>query len=160
MSLLFNMLPMFVMPFLPRSKCLLISWLQSPSTVILEPKKIVCQCFHCFPIYLPWSEGLLAISRTTQVTKELAVEPWETPGLVLAHWWEELASELGGCGTRGPETRVGLLVGGSAFWHYWLHDLVCPKTDNSSWVGRSWSLCVWIGTGYLGASVSLMVDRD
>ena len=40
MSLLFNMLPRFVTAFLPRSKHLLISWLQSPSTVILEPKKI------------------------------------------------------------------------------------------------------------------------
>ena len=40
MSLLFNMLPRFVIAFLPRSKCLLISWLQLPSTVILEPKKI------------------------------------------------------------------------------------------------------------------------
>ena len=40
MSLLFNMLPMFLRAFLPRSKCLLISWMQSPSTVILEPKKI------------------------------------------------------------------------------------------------------------------------
>ena len=40
MSLLFNMLSRFVIGFLPRSKHLLISWLQSPSTVILEPKKI------------------------------------------------------------------------------------------------------------------------
>ena len=40
MSLLFNMLPRMVIVFLPRSKCLLISWLQSPSAVILEPKKI------------------------------------------------------------------------------------------------------------------------
>ena len=40
MSLLFNMLSRLVMAFLPRSKCLLISWLQSPSAVILEPKKI------------------------------------------------------------------------------------------------------------------------
>ena len=40
MSLLLNMLSRFVMAFLPRSKCLLISWLQSPSAVILEPKKI------------------------------------------------------------------------------------------------------------------------
>ena len=39
MSLLFNMLSMLVLTFLPRSKCLLISWLQSPSAVILEPKK-------------------------------------------------------------------------------------------------------------------------
>ena len=40
MSLLFNMLSSLVIAFLPRSKHLLISWLQSPSTVILEPKKI------------------------------------------------------------------------------------------------------------------------
>ena len=39
-SLLFNKLSRFVIAFLPRSKRLLISWLQSPSTVILEPKKI------------------------------------------------------------------------------------------------------------------------
>ena len=38
--LLFNMLSRFVIAFLPRSKRLLISWLQSPSAVILEPKKI------------------------------------------------------------------------------------------------------------------------
>ena len=53
MSLLFNMLSRLVITFMPRSKCLLISWLQSPSAVILEPKKRVCHCFHCFPIYLP-----------------------------------------------------------------------------------------------------------
>ena len=54
MSLLFNMLSRLVMTFLPRSKCLLISWLQSPSAVILEPlQNKVCHCFHCFPIYLP-----------------------------------------------------------------------------------------------------------
>ena len=40
MSLLFNMLSRFVIAFLSSSKCLLISWLQSPSAVILEPKKI------------------------------------------------------------------------------------------------------------------------
>ena len=39
-SLLFNMLSRLVIAFLPRSKCLLISWLQSPSAVILEPRKI------------------------------------------------------------------------------------------------------------------------
>ena len=57
MSLLFNMLSRLVITFLPRSKPLLISWLQSPSAVILEPKNKVCHCFHCFPIYLPWSHG-------------------------------------------------------------------------------------------------------
>ena len=40
MSLLFNMLSGLVIGFLPRSKCLLISWLQSPSAVIIEPRKI------------------------------------------------------------------------------------------------------------------------
>ena len=57
MSLLFNMLSRLIIAFLPRSKRLLISWLQSPSAVILEhllnKKKKVCHCFHCFPIYLP-----------------------------------------------------------------------------------------------------------
>ena len=57
MSLLFNMLFRLVIAFLPRSKPLLISWLRSPSAVILEPKIKVCHCFHCFPIYLPWSDG-------------------------------------------------------------------------------------------------------
>ena len=50
MSLLLNMLSRLVITFLLRSKCLSISWVQSPSAVILEPPKIVS---HCFPIYLP-----------------------------------------------------------------------------------------------------------
>ena len=57
MSLLFNMLSRLVIAFLPRSKHLLISWLQSPSAVILEPKKIKSVSFHCFPICLPWNDG-------------------------------------------------------------------------------------------------------
>ena len=52
MCLVFNVMSRLVITFLPRSKRLLISWLQSPSAVILEPKK-VCHCFHCFLIYLP-----------------------------------------------------------------------------------------------------------
>jgi len=42
-----------VLTFLPKNKHLLISWLQSPSAVILETPKIVCHCFHRFPIYFP-----------------------------------------------------------------------------------------------------------
>ena len=58
MSLLLNMLSRLVITFLPRSKHLLISWLQSPSAVILEPKRNkVAHRFHCFPFYLPWSDG-------------------------------------------------------------------------------------------------------
>ena len=58
MSLLFNMLSRLVIIFLPRSKCLLISWLQSISALILETQKIkVWHCFHCLPIYFPWGDG-------------------------------------------------------------------------------------------------------
>ena len=53
MSLLFSMLSRLVIAFLPRSKCLLISWLQSTSAVILEPRKIKSAAVHYFPIYLP-----------------------------------------------------------------------------------------------------------
>ena len=53
MSLLFNMLSGFIIAFLPRSKHLLISWLQSLSS-LLEPKKIkICPCFHFLPFCLP-----------------------------------------------------------------------------------------------------------
>ena len=57
MSLLFNMLSRLVIAFLPRNKCLLISWLQSPSAVIFEPKKIKSLIVSSFPVYLPWSDG-------------------------------------------------------------------------------------------------------
>ena len=61
MSLLFNILCRWDITFLPRSKRLLISWLQSPSVVILEPKKIVSHCFHSFLImfgkFLPYGLG-------------------------------------------------------------------------------------------------------
>ena len=53
-SLLFNTLSRFVIAFLPKSKRLLISWLQSPSAVILEPKKIKSVIVSTFfPVYLP-----------------------------------------------------------------------------------------------------------
>ena len=58
MSLLFNMLSWLVITFLPRSKCLLISWLQSPSAVIFgAPPNKVSHYIHCFPMYLPLSDG-------------------------------------------------------------------------------------------------------
>ena len=58
MSLLFNMLSRLVLAFLPVSKHLLTSWLQSPSAVILEPPKIVSHYFHLFAMrwwdMIPW----------------------------------------------------------------------------------------------------------
>ena len=64
MSLLLNMVSILVIAFLPRSKHLLISWLQSPSAGILEPQKVACHCFlSLFPLpfamkwwdQMPWS---------------------------------------------------------------------------------------------------------
>ena len=59
-SLLFNMLSRLVIAFLPRSKHLLISWLQSLSAVILEPKKESLSLFPLFP-YLPYCSSFLSI---------------------------------------------------------------------------------------------------
>ena len=60
MSLLFNMLSRLVITFLPRSKHLLISWLQSLSAVILKPpQNKASHCFHYFLIYLLWSDGTI-----------------------------------------------------------------------------------------------------
>ena len=58
MSLLFNMLSRLLIAFLPRSKrCLLISWLQSPSSWFWRPENKVSLCFSCFLLYFPWSDG-------------------------------------------------------------------------------------------------------
>ena len=58
MFLLFNMLYRFVIAFLPRSKHLLISWLQSQSAVILKPKKKCLSWFPLFPHLFAWSDGI------------------------------------------------------------------------------------------------------
>ena len=57
MSLLLNILSRLVITFLPRSKCLLISRLQSPYAVILEPPQNSLTLFPLFPTYLPWRHG-------------------------------------------------------------------------------------------------------
>ena len=57
MSLLFNMLSRLVITFLPGSKCLLISWLQAPSAVILEPKKIKSATVSIVSPSVCWSDG-------------------------------------------------------------------------------------------------------
>ena len=95
-SLLFHILSRLVIDFLPRSKHLLISWLQSPSAVIFgAPKNKVSHCFHCFPIYLPWSNG-----TTTLVTS------WEE----LTHWKRLWSWE--GLGTGGKGDNRG--------WDVWM----------------------------------------
>ena len=67
MSLVFNILSRFLTVFIPRSKCLLISWLQSPSAVILEPKKIK-------PVTVPLFPHLLAMKWWDQMPWSLFFE--------------------------------------------------------------------------------------
>ena len=58
LSLFFNMLSRLVITFLPRSKCLLISWLEvTICSDFRAQENKVSHCCHCFPIYLPWSDG-------------------------------------------------------------------------------------------------------
>ena len=93
MSLLFNMLSRLLIAFLPRSKCLLISRLQSPSAVILEPKKIKsvtvsivldAQAFNTVP------KDSCSVFFLAEVSRELPAQAYHsTVGLVRindAHW--------------------------------------------------------------------------
>ena len=57
MSLFFNTLSNFVIVFLPRSNCLLISWLWSPCSDVRVQEQETCHCFHLFSIYLSQSNG-------------------------------------------------------------------------------------------------------
>ena len=104
MSLFFNMLSRFFIAFLLRSKRLLISWLRSPSAVIFGAQENKdCHCFHCFSIYLPWSDGTrchdlcfwmlnfsVLFSFVTQSCPTLC-DPWNTTGLPVHHQLLELA---------------------------------------------------------------------
>ena len=68
MSLLFNMPSRLVVTFLPRSECLLISWLQSLShcshTDFWAQRNKICRCFHFFPVYLPWMDTMILVFWT------------------------------------------------------------------------------------------------
>ena len=98
MSLLFNTLSRFVIAFLPRSKRLLISWLQSPSAVILEPKKLKADSFHFPPIYLPWSDearyhNLTLVNMVKMTLKTIIISlrfrgefVWYPKVVVGSHW--------------------------------------------------------------------------
>ena len=88
---LFYMLSRFVIAFPPRSKCLLISWLQLPSTMIFGVRENkVCHCFHFLPIYLPWSDR-------TRLEKEMATQSsilaWRIP-------WTEKSGGLQSIGSQ------------------------------------------------------------
>ena len=74
MSLLFNMLSSFVMAFLPKSKCLLMLWLQSLSAVILEPKNIKPDTVAIFPHLFAWGGKSWGLKRGWPKTWKLKTE--------------------------------------------------------------------------------------
>ena len=75
MSLLFHMLSRFVIAFLPRSKHLLISWLQLPSAVIWESKEKIYPCFHCFPVYLSICHEMMGPDAMIFIFLMLSLKP-------------------------------------------------------------------------------------
>ena len=89
MSLLFNTLSRFVIAYLPRRKCFLISWLHSPSAVILEPKKWSFLNMNLI-IVNPFSEcsQLLCLNLSSEILQSL---PWSTHCLFL---WPPHSSHL------------------------------------------------------------------
>ena len=74
MSLLFNMLTRSVKTFLPRSKRLLISWLQSPSAVILEPRKIYTTKMYILNIYTLMDFPGGSVVKNSPATQETQVQ--------------------------------------------------------------------------------------
>ena len=79
MSLLFNMLSSFIIAFLSRSKYLLISWLQSPSAVIVEPQKVSWSLFLLFPC-------LFAMKWWDQMPSSSSSECWALSQLFTLHF--------------------------------------------------------------------------
>ena len=103
MSLLFNMLSRWVIDFLPRSKCLLISWLQSPSAVILEPKK--------------WKSVTVSI-----VSPSICHEMMGPDAIILVSWMLSLKlafSLFSSLSSRGSLVPLHFLPWGSFHLHIW-----------------------------------------
>ena len=143
MSLLFNMLSRLVITLLPRSKHLLISWLQSPSAVILEPpKNKVWHCFHCFPIYFPWSDGTKCHDLSFRaISSHLFFSFWLHWVFVALHGLSLVAVSrvysllmLGGFSCWGAQAlgHVGFSSGFSSA------GLSCSE-ENNKVVGSSWT---------------------
>ena len=91
MSLLFNMLSRLITTFLPRSKRLLISWLEVTICSDLGvPKNKVCHCFHCCPIYLPRSDGAMLSKSSIQ----FSVDGWGCVPSLLFTWGQTMVEVM------------------------------------------------------------------
>ena len=83
MSLLFNTLSRFVIVFLPRTNCLLISWLSNTVTihsVFRAQEEAICHCFHLFPFYLPF---VLSRIKKLSLGDDRGWHGW----MVSPTWW-------------------------------------------------------------------------
>ena len=124
MSLFFNMPSRFIIAFLSRSKRLLISWLQSPSAVILEPKIIESVLFPLFPHLFAMSP--LDCKEIQSVHSE-GDQPWdffgrndvkaETPALWPPHVKSWLIGKNSDAGRDWGQEEKGTT---EARWHHWL----------------------------------------
>ena len=133
MSLFFNMLSRLVISFIPRSKRLLISWLQSPSAVILEPKKIVCHCFHCFPIYLFSVVSPLKWIKCPLVTRVTSIKIfWTKMTACLKHIHNNNIEKKKPNKYILPLT-VWLTINCGKFWKRWEYQTTWPA---------SWEICM------------------
>ena len=131
--LLFNMLSSLITTFLPRSKCLLISWLQSPSALVLEPKKIKSPKNWCF-----WTVVLEKTLESPLDCKEIQpvhskgdrswVFFWrndakaETPVLWPPHVKSWLIGKDSDAGRDWGQEEKGTKEDEMAGWHHWLNE--------------------------------------
>ena len=122
MALLFNTLSKFIIAFLPRSKHLLISWLQSPSTVILEPKKI----------------------RSVTVSPSICHEVMGPDAMILVFWMLSFKPAF----SLSSSTFTKRLFSSFAFCH--CGGVICiseavdisPCNLDSRWVSSSLAFCI------------------
>ena len=140
MTLSFNMLSRFVIAFLPRSKHLLILWLQSPSAEILESKKIKYHCFHFSPFYLLWSDGMGAMISVFWILSFKPAFSFSSRGsLVPLHFlpleWHHV--HIWTCWYFSQQPRLQLLIHPACYFTWCtLHThtyIVYNKIQSSEW---------------------------